>query len=186
MAWSAFDGKALTISDVESIKAEFLIAAMSDCTLGYDSDNKITSISITADKCFRLGYQENGQSKTSFSSEAEVQLHTGANRSVSFQNISEITLLQDFSLAEIQELLDNDLLLLIVNPSALNGVTATKLGSSNDIASGDLHYAMDYVSVVPNVEQVFGEVRRTKLSFKKTDMSKLIDGVGQNIAVTIP
>lgn len=186
MAWSAFDGKALTIADVESIKAEFLIAAMADCTPTYDADNKITAMSITADKLFRLGYQENGQSRTAFSAQSEVELHTGASRAVSFQNISEITLLQDFTLAEIQELVDNDLLLAIVNPSALNGVTATKLGSSNDIAADDVHYLLDYVSVVPEVTHDFGDIRRTKISFKKNDMDKLIDGVGQNIAITIP
>ena len=187
MAFSTFTGKAPTIADVQSVKAEFLIADMADnVSLTYDSNNKITACTIgAANKLYRLGYQENNQSKISFESESQVDLHTGSKKAISFKSMAEIVCLQELTLAEIQELVDHDLMLAIVNPSALNGVTGASLGSSNDIGASDVHYILDYVSIVPNISQDFGDVARYRLSFQKGDMDKLIDGVGQNIAISI-
>ena len=189
MSFTNFVGKVPDASVIGSLKAEFLIADMDDnVNLTYDATtNKITACAIgAANKIFRLGYQENNQSKISFKSNSEIELHTGAKKVFNFSSMAELTCVQTYTNEEIQELLDTRLMLAVVDPAALQAVSTAALGSSDDISSSFVRYIIGDVGLRAEIDRNFGgEAQRWKFTFEKTDMESLIDAVGQNIAISI-
>jgi hypothetical protein len=186
--FSLFTGKAPDSSLVKSAKAEVLLFDMDDAgiAIGYDSNGMITSFAVTgANKILRLGYQESGQTKVGFNVSESVKLHTGSEKPVTYENMTDIVILQELSLAVIQELIDTRLGLIVCDPRALAGVSTAGLGASDDLVAGDVYYIVADVSCNPKIERTFGQVQKIAMNFKKNDMDKLIDGIGEYIAVSI-
>ena len=183
MALSDFGGLPRNPAVVISNKAMVLVCESSDLdTVSEGGGSNTMTIGLSSDiNYFYLGLAEHKTINSLVEASEQFEGDDGLMISTSFSFKSEITLISPITLEELDNLANNQLALLICDPTdvqALTGYASTNVTLDATTGAFTAHLIVDKVNLVPKKEAEYGSIPRTTLVFEKKDMADMMGGDG--------